>query len=135
MRAVHKDALTQTSFAFAEKPEAAAIVGWGFGAYKFEYLKSASIAKAQLVLPAKSAAKKAAEDHLRAVYTVRDLINLPANHLGPAQLEKNIRAAVKVFGAKVTTVKDKELIKQNFPLVYMVAVSYTHLTLPTIYSV
>jgi len=110
-----KDTLKDVTFEI-ENADDAAVIGWGLGAYNFEKFKEEQSAQAMLVVPAKS---KAAE-HLKAIYLCRSLINLPANHLGPAQLEDAVRLAAKPFKAKVSSVKDKELLKQNFPLIYTV---------------
>lgn len=122
VKAVSKSTLPQASFGFAGKVDDVALIGWGFGGYKFDALKSEKSEKAMLVVPANKA-RKAAEAHLNAVYTLRDLVNLPTNHLGPAQLEKAIKNAAKPFGAKVSVIKDKDLLKQNFPLVYTVGMA------------
>jgi len=50
----------------------------------------------------------------------RDLINTPANDMGPAELEAAARALAKQHGAKFRSIAGNELLKQNFPLIHAV---------------
>lgn len=60
-----------------------ATLGFCLGAYSYQGFKQPKRAPARLVAPAGSAA---AVSHARAIWMVRDLINTPANLLGPAEL-------------------------------------------------
>ena len=98
-----------------------ATLGWALGSYQFNRYKSGGKKKlAQLVWPA-AADKKVVQSTTSAMYLVRDLVNIPANDLGPAELAA---AAKKVAGAfKNTTVKiivGEDLQKKNYPAVYAV---------------
>ena len=63
-----------------------AVLGFGLGAYRFDQLKTAAKAPfARLVLP-EGPDVGAAVAAVRAAWLVRDLVNLPANMLGPAAL-------------------------------------------------
>jgi leucyl aminopeptidase len=55
-----------------------------------------------------------------AVFEGRDLINTPANDLGPAEIEAAIRNVAKQFSASVTSIIGDDLLKQNFPMVHVV---------------
>jgi leucyl aminopeptidase len=50
----------------------------------------------------------------------RDLINTPANDMGPADLEAAARALARRHGAKSRSIVGDELRKQNFPLIHAV---------------
>jgi len=54
------------------------------------------------------------------VFLARDLINTPANDMGPAELEEAARALATRHNASMTTIVGDELIKQNFPLIHAV---------------
>jgi len=54
------------------------------------------------------------------VTLARDLINTPANDMGPAELEAAARALAERHGAKVRTAVGDDLLKENFPLVHAV---------------
>lgn len=91
-----------------------AVLGFCLGAYRFDQLKSApSRAPARLVPPVATAQ---AVSIAEAAWLVRDLINLPANLLGPAELAEAATHALREAGADVTLVEDAAL-QQNYPLV------------------
>ena len=54
------------------------------------------------------------------VWLARDLINTPANDMGPAELEAAARALAERHGAKVHTIVGDDLLEQNFPLIHAV---------------
>jgi leucyl aminopeptidase len=54
------------------------------------------------------------------VALARDLINTPANDMGPAELEQAARALAKQHGATLRTVEGDDLIGQNYPLIHAV---------------
>jgi leucyl aminopeptidase len=60
-----------------------------------------------------------------AVFLVRDLINTPANDLGPAEIEEAARGLAKRSGAVVRSVVGDDLLKENFPLVHAVGKAST----------
>jgi leucyl aminopeptidase len=55
-----------------------------------------------------------------AAYLARDLINTPANDLGPDAFEKQIRAFCKRHKLDVTVIAGDDLLKQNFPMIHAV---------------
>ena len=55
-----------------------------------------------------------------AMAMARDLVNTPANDMGPAALEKAALALAKRYGAKAKVIRGADLLKQNFPLIYVV---------------
>src|ERR1051326_6232974 len=54
------------------------------------------------------------------VSLARDLINTPANDLGPAELEEAARALASRHGGSVRALVGDDLVKQNFPLIHAV---------------
>src|SRR5690606_37277365 len=61
-----------------------AALGWGLGAYQFSRYRTPRRAASDLCVD--DAARNAAERQLDAIWRVRDLINTPAEHMGPADL-------------------------------------------------
>lgn len=55
-----------------------------------------------------------------AAYLARDLINTPANDLGPDALEREIRSFGKRHKLEVKVIAGDELLKQNFPMIHAV---------------
>ena len=104
--------------AFAD-PELAA-VAWGLGAYRFRRYKSGDTDSGpQLVLPPNVDATRVSAIVDGASFG-RDLINTPANDMGPAEIEEAARALAKVHGAGVTSIIGDDLLVQNFPLIHAV---------------
>jgi leucyl aminopeptidase len=96
-----------------------AVLGWLLGAYRFEHYRTASDKKVRLVLP-DTAMLKSVERTARAIYLVRDLINTPANDLGPEELEQVVRQLGKTHGAPVNAIRGEDLLEKNFPMVHAV---------------
>ena len=60
-----------------------------------------------------------------AVGLARDLINTPANDMGPEELEAAARELATRFGARVSSIVGDELLRQNFPLIHAVGMAST----------
>src|SRR5690606_33883423 len=94
-----------------------AAIGWGLGTYVFDRYRTKPKAFASLVWP-----DGADRDHvirsIEGVFLARDLINTPANDLGPAELEDAARSLAKRHKAKVNVVVGDELLKQNYPTIH-----------------
>jgi leucyl aminopeptidase len=95
----------------------AATLGWCLGAYRYRRFKEApGRAPAQLVLPAGAEeAPRIAE----AIWRGRDLINAPANHLGPAELAEAVGALAAAHGAGFEVIEGAALAS-GFPAVQVV---------------
>lgn len=95
-----------------------AALAWLLGSYRFARYRAAPAGRARLVAPdgvdAAGIARIAA-----AVAAGRDLVNTPANHLGPAEIEAAARALAERHGAGVTVVEG-EALARDFPLVHAV---------------
>ncbi|WP_290890166.1 leucyl aminopeptidase family protein, partial [Arenimonas sp.] len=95
-----------------------ALLGWGLGAYRFSrYLKPAR-EPAQLVLEGEADAEALAL--LEASTLVRDLINTPTEHMGPAEIEAAAAELAKVYGARLDVVAGDDLLAKNFPAIHAV---------------
>ena len=82
---------------------ATAVLGWALGAYRFVSLKNAPAEpRPLLVLPD---GQKRAVAQARAVWLVRDLVNTPANLLGPAELATCARDLLAKRGANVKVIE------------------------------
>ncbi len=91
--------------------QAQAVLGWCLGAYRYRRFKAPEREPARLVPPAGCAAALA---EARATWRVRDLINTPANLLGPAELADAVLALGAEHGARCTVVEG-EALRQGFP--------------------
>ncbi len=50
----------------------------------------------------------------------RDLINTPAEDMGPEELEDAVLALAQEFGAETTVIRGEDLLTQNFPMIHAV---------------
>ncbi|MCP9319391.1 leucyl aminopeptidase family protein [Acetobacter persici] len=93
------------------------ILGFCLGAYQFSLKSAAKPAKQvrpRLVVTAAEETGVAVETAL-SIWLARDLINTPANLLGPSELARAARAALTPFGADVEIIKGAALDKA-YPL-------------------
>lgn len=103
----------------------AAALGWALGGYSFTTYKKKSAPKTPAKPPALVWPEKADRAYIRATdeatTLVRDLVNIPANDLGPAELLAAARKLAKKFtGTTLRTITGKDLLKKNYPAVYEV---------------
>ncbi len=94
---------------------ATATLAWLMGSYRFGRYRKANEAKARLVAPEGTDTGEITRI-AAAVAMGRDLINTPANDLGPAEIEAAARAVAARHGAAVTVVTGADLAR-DFPLI------------------
>jgi leucyl aminopeptidase len=95
-------------------------LGWLVGAYRFSrYRASPAAARATLVIPPGSDMEYA-EAATGATALARDLINTPANDLGPAELAGAAAELAKRFGASIDVLVGDDLKARNYPLIHAV---------------
>ena len=96
-----------------------AALGWALGGYVFTRYKPAERAPARLVWPDacdRAAVISAAE----AAFLVRDLVNTPANDMGPAELTVAAEQLAGGFGADLRTVVGDDLLLYHYPAIHAV---------------
>ncbi|HKX10509.1 MAG TPA: leucyl aminopeptidase family protein [Stellaceae bacterium] len=117
------EGLPRGQYVLDARPGAAAAtrmaLGWAMGAYSFTRYKAASRAPAELVWPAE-ADRAEAERLARAIHLVRDLINTPAEEMGPAELALAAEQLAAEHGARCTVLVGDELLKNNYPMIHAV---------------
>lgn len=95
-----------------------AAIAWAAGAYRFERYKRALAEpkpKPRLVGGSPRAAIIAEASAL-----ARDLVNTPANDLGPVELEAEARRVAGRFGADIQVLVGDDLLSQRYPAVHAV---------------
>ncbi len=96
-----------------------ATLGWCLGAYQFSRYKIMVPRLAKLVVD-QSVDTAFIDSAASATHLTRDLINTPANDLGPDELENAIRNLAKSYKARIKVIKGDALLKQNFPMIHAV---------------
>jgi len=95
-----------------------AALGFRLGAYRFDRYRKPK-ALPELVPPSDADAAEVTR-LTDAAYLARDLINTPANDLGPDAFDREIRAFAARHKMKVKAIVGDELLKQNFPMIHAV---------------
>jgi len=97
------------------------LLGWLMGAYRMARYRTAAPAtpRATLVIPPE-ADLEYAEAAAEATALARDLINTPANDMGPAELAAAATQVAERFGATSRVLVGEELKAQDFPLIHAV---------------
>jgi leucyl aminopeptidase len=109
------------TYRFANPTNGAALAALAFalGAYRFARYRKTDDKTVRLELPDGVDGDDLSRI-VEGVWLARDLINTPANDMGPAELEYAARALATRHEAKVRAVVGDDLLKENFPLIHAV---------------
>jgi leucyl aminopeptidase len=109
------------SISAAWKPAAItdAALGFALAQYQFTRYKKLERKMLTLALP-KTVPIDSLNRQVDAIHLVRDLINTPANDMGPADLAAAARAVAKQSGATFKEIVGDALLKQNYPAIHAV---------------
>lgn len=95
-------------------------LSWILGAYRFDAYKSKKgRAPATLVWPP-AADRSYAEGAAHAAILTRDLINTPAEDMGPSALADAAKTLAEAYGADCTTIIGDDLLTENLPAIHAV---------------
>ncbi|MEM6936563.1 MAG: leucyl aminopeptidase family protein [Pseudomonadota bacterium] len=93
-------------------------VGFLLGQYQFTRYRAPKGSSVELVLP--EAWAEEVESQVQATALVRDLVNTPAEHMGPAELAHATEALAEEFAADVEQVVGDDLLTRNYPAIHIV---------------
>jgi leucyl aminopeptidase len=99
-----------------------AVLAFALGSYRFNRYRKADVPAVKLV-PPEGIDVAAITRMAEAVHLARDLINTPANDMGPEQLALAARELATRFGAEFNCIVGDELTRQNFPLIHAVGMA------------
>jgi leucyl aminopeptidase len=97
----------------------AAAMSWELGGYRFDLYKPAKREPATLWLASGADAERGLA-LAAAIAATRDLVNTPAEHMGPAELAGAAKALAAQYGAKYSETVGDALLKKNFPSIHAV---------------
>ncbi len=97
----------------------AAALSWELGSYCFDIYKPAAREPAVLMLPASASASRGLL-LAAAIASTRDLVNTPAEHMGPAELAEAVRLVARQHGARFKQTVGDALLKAGFPAIHAV---------------
>jgi leucyl aminopeptidase len=111
------ESLPEGSYRVAGRGPGPAVLGWLLGQYAFDrYRKEKKGGRPRVLLTDEPA--RIDENLLlaEATFLVRDLVNMPAGDLGPAELEAAALALADETGAKVSVTRDHAL-NEGYPMI------------------
>lgn len=95
-------------------------MGWALGCYRFDrYVSKKKKLQAELVWP-QACDQRWVAATVQAIALGRDLVNVPAQDLGPEQLAAEAVKLASAFGAKANLIVGEELLKQGYPAIHAV---------------
>ena len=94
-------------------------LGWALGSYAFTRYKKPKRAPATLVWPDK-ADRSEVERIARGVFLARDMINTPAEDMGPEQIADAAQKLADAHRATLKVITGSELLEQNYPTIHIV---------------
>src|SRR6202171_4804028 len=109
-------------FANAPHDTRLAALAFALGSYRFSRYRKADATDVRLV-PSDGIDVADITRMAEAATLARDLINTPANDMGPEQLALAAHDLAKRFGANFNCVVGDDLTRQNFPLIYAVGMA------------
>jgi leucyl aminopeptidase len=114
-------ALPAGAYRFANPPHDAKLAALAFalGSYRFTRYRKQDDKELKLELPGNVDGDDLGRI-VEGVCLARDLINTPANDMGPAELEEAARSLAGRHGAHVRSIVGDELLAEQFPLVHAV---------------
>ena len=97
----------------------AAALGWGLDSYEFTRYRKSTAKKRQLVMPENADAGEVAR-LVEGISLTRDLVNTPAQDMGPVALGQAAIDVAEKHGAEWSIIVGSELLEQNYPAVHAV---------------
>lgn len=101
-------------------PVELAALAWVLGSYGFDRYRSKRTEKPRRLAVGPDVDRARVVSVANAVYLGRDLINTPANDLGPEELEQAARMLAKSCKADVSSIVGDKLVAENFPMLHAV---------------
>jgi leucyl aminopeptidase len=94
-------------------------LGWALGSYSFDTYRKPKRVPASLAWP-RGADEAEVERIAAAVFLARDLINTPAEDMGPSELADAVAKVAQARGAALTVLAGDELLEHNYPTIHIV---------------
>ncbi len=96
------------------------VAALGFALDRYRYRPSADAKRVRLAVDRGSPAMRRAERLAVAAAFGRDLVNTPANLMGPAELAQAARTVAEAVGAEIEVIEGDDLLQRNFPAIHAV---------------
>jgi leucyl aminopeptidase len=118
------DLLPAGTYRFANAPHDTRLAALAFalGSYRFSRYRNTDARGARLV-PPEGVDVADITRMAEAAHLARDLINTPANDMGPEELASAAELLARRFGASFNCIVGDDLTRQNFPLIHAVGMA------------
>jgi leucyl aminopeptidase len=93
-------------------------LAWALGSYRFDRYKKAGGERPRLLAEGADVVEVRQVAHACAL--ARDMVNTPANDMGPRQIETIAREIAEQHGAQITVIEGEGLLEANYPAVHAV---------------
>ena len=114
------EVLPEGTYRRADGQPGPALHGWQTAQYRFERYKKPEQPVGPRILLTKEAGRiEGAIAEAKAVCLVRDLVNTPAEDMGPADLEDQVEKLAKLHSAKVSVTRG-DALERDYPMVHAV---------------
>ena len=114
------ESLPAGTYSLAQDDPGKALLGWQTAQYRFtRYREEKKPAGPRILLTRDAKAIAAAQAEAAAVAKVRDLVNTPAEDMGPSDLEAEAEALAKVHRADLHVVRG-DALQRDYPMVHAV---------------
>ncbi len=108
------------TYRLVDSDAGAAVLGWILAHHQFDRYKSEREAKApRILLCAHNESAIALTAEAKSVATVRDLVNTPAEDMGPEALESHAAALAQTYNGALTVTRG-DALQKDFPLIHAV---------------
>ncbi len=98
----------------------AAALGWALGCYVFDRYSATPAGPAPALVWPQGAERGDVRSAAEATTFVRDLINMPANDMGPAELAAAARGLAAAHGAEISVTAGDDLLAEGYPAIHAV---------------
>ncbi len=95
-------------------------LGWALEQYQFDRYKSGMNSKVRTLMLSSELKSTRTIAQAEAAFFIRDLVNTPAEDMGPSELQDCAEALAEEFNAQVNTIVDEDLLDENFPMIHAV---------------
>jgi leucyl aminopeptidase len=95
-------------------------LGWGLATYRFEQFKPSDAPKKATLFVPEIVDTDLLKEMVASIFMVRDLINMPANHMLPSHLSHAARTVAEAYDASCKIIIGDDLLSQHYPAIHAV---------------
>lgn len=106
--------------AWSETAATQLMLGWHLGQYRFDRYRQEAAPPLPTLMAPTNISGQSVEVATQAMTQARNLINTPANEMGPEQLEVELRAIAQTYQAHCHSIQGEDLLHLNYPMIHAV---------------